>query len=167
MEPEQEDSTSRGITAQFHTLSREELWVQLDHAVNARWSQDQVLWTIFGIFWAAHAILLVALFTTGTLPSDPVVAIITSFVGILLSVTWHFLQERALGHIVRFELLIKLLENELGIEPKFALTGDRYRETYEGYFRWWPARDIMRVCSVAGTILWSLALLIFLVMGII
>lgn len=51
-------------------LKRNELWSQLQNAIHLRSSQDQVLWTIFGIFGAANAILLVALFQNGLVPDD-------------------------------------------------------------------------------------------------
>ena len=56
----------------YQLLNRPEKWTQLTNALNLRSSQDQVLWSIFGAFWGANAILLVALFTTGKLPEETV-----------------------------------------------------------------------------------------------
>lgn len=55
--------TERRATA-GHSATSDELWQQLGHAVSLDTSENQVVWTIFGLFWAADAILLVALFTT-------------------------------------------------------------------------------------------------------
>lgn len=41
---------------------------QLSNAVALASTTNQIVWTVFGIFWAANAVLLVALFTTGDLP---------------------------------------------------------------------------------------------------
>jgi hypothetical protein len=60
-----------------------------------------VLWAIVGIFWAANAILLVALFQGGQPPSSRYVGPVLSAVGFLFSAAWFGLQRRALSHIAR------------------------------------------------------------------
>ena len=79
------------------------------------------------------AILLVALFTSGTLPSDPLVGIAIAIVGILLSLTWHAVQNRALGHLMRHEMLITKLETSLDFAPDFAVSADLNRGPYDTY----------------------------------
>ena len=89
------------------SLDDPELWRQLSNANTLRSSEDQVLWSISGIFWAANAILLVALFQNGKLPDSHLPRLAISAVGAILSLTQYFLQGRTLGHIKRYEKLIK------------------------------------------------------------
>jgi hypothetical protein len=56
------------------------LWSQLGNAVALAAKQDQIVWAVFGVFWAANAVLLVALFTTGDLPKRSV-GLVVSIVG--------------------------------------------------------------------------------------
>lgn len=85
---------------------------QLTRAVTLVTKQDQVVWTIFGIFWAANALLVVALFTTGALPK-PVVGLVVSAVGIGLSVLWTLVQGRALKFLGFYEKVMADLEERL------------------------------------------------------
>ena len=152
----------------FPTLSkipeRPELWSQLGNAINLRSSQDQVLWSIFGAFWAANAILLVALFTTGDLPSNPAVGLIVAGVGVSLSLIWHGIQNRALGHVKRHEELMKTLEEALDIDPRFAVSPEINRSNYDLFLRRGPsARTLMALCSLGGAVLWTLVLIFFVV----
>jgi hypothetical protein len=144
-------------------LERKELWNQLTNAINMRSSQDQVLWSIFGTFWAANAILLVALFTTGKLPTDSTVCTVVSVVGIMLSLTWYAIQARALGHLMRYEELIKRIESKINFDPDYALSADINRNDYNHYLGKTPrARILMKVYSICGAISWGLALVFFL-----
>ena len=145
-------------------IKREELWAQLANAINLRSSQDQVLWSIFGTFWAANAILLVALFTGGTLPNDFIVGIVIYSVGTLLSLTWHIMQNRALGNLMRHEALITQIEIKLGLDPDYSVSAELNRKPYDKYLqKGLKARTVMKACSSGGTILWLLALIAFLV----
>ena len=80
-------STPTCSTTEPAPLNRPEIWTQLTNAINLRASKDQVLWSIFGAFWGANAILLVALFTTGKPPVESVGAVV-SIVGFSLSLIW-------------------------------------------------------------------------------
>ena len=148
------------------SLKRSELWAQLANAINLRSSQDEVLWSIFGTFWAANAILLVALFTGGGLPTDPSVGIVVSIVGAILSLTWYAIQGRALGHLMRHEELIKRIEAELDFDPDCAVSAEINRRAYDKYLGKHPrARVLMKVYSIGGAISWAGALLYFLLRG--
>jgi hypothetical protein len=74
--------------------------------------EDQIIWTIFGVFWAANAVLLVALFTEEGIPTD-LVCVIVSFVGVLFSVIWCLIQQRAINWLKYFEKLIYNIEEKL------------------------------------------------------
>jgi hypothetical protein len=80
-------NTQKKETGDFPAPSPDQLWNQLSNAVALVAKQDQIVWAVFGVFWAANAVLLVALFTTGKLPEQSV-GIIVSGVGLALSVVW-------------------------------------------------------------------------------
>ena len=125
-------------------LERSEMWIQLTNAINLRSSQDQVLWSIFGTFWAANAILLVALFTTGDLPTNRIVGIIVATFGTVLSIVWHIIQTRALGHLMRHEELMRKLEAKLDFDPDYAVSAEVNRKSYDQYLSKRPkARTVM------------------------
>lgn len=144
-------------------LERSEMWTQLTNAIRLRSSEDQVLWSIFGTFWAANAVLLVALFTTGDLPANPVVGIVVSAVGTVLSVTWHAIQHRALGHLMKHEELMRKLETDLGFDPDYAVSAEINRRDYDRYLGKGPrARKVMPTCSLGAALLWALVFAFFL-----
>ncbi len=43
----------------------------MGNAVTLVAKRDHIVWTVFGAFWAANAVLLVALFQNGDFPSGP------------------------------------------------------------------------------------------------
>lgn len=110
---------------------REELWNQLSHAIDLRSSQDQVLWSIFGFFGAANAVLLAALFASGGFPKDPWVPVVVVSAGILLSITWQLISSRALGHISRHEALMKAIEYKLQIPQTLAVSAAINFQSYQ------------------------------------
>jgi hypothetical protein len=145
------------------SFAQDDLWRQLENAKRLRSAQDQVLWNIFGIFWAANGILLVALFSSEAYPRY-VIGTIISGVGFLMSLAWHGIQCRALGHIGRYEALIERIERRLLIPAELAISG---RINCEDYHRFLGhgihARRIMPICSLVAAILWALAFLFFFV----
>ena len=153
-------------------LTNGELRSQLSNAISLRSSEDQVLWTISGIFWAANALLLVALFQGGKLPESNVPGLVVSAVGVALCAIQYFLQGRALGHIRRYEELMKRLERALNFESRYAVSADLNAEDADRYLggrkgnvlrrlrmgTLFPARTLMQVASLGGTFLWLAAL---------
>lgn len=99
------------------------MWGQVTNAIRMRARQDQVLWSMSGIFWAANAVLLVALFQGGHLP-ETLHARIIPLVGATLSSIQYFMQGRALAHIARLEDLIRRLETALDFDPRYAVSAD-------------------------------------------
>lgn len=143
-------------------LERAEIWNQLSNTINLRSSQDQVLWSIFGTFWAANAILLVALFTTGKLPESPIVGIVVSIVGVILSFTWHIIQKRALAYIIRHEDLMSNLEGKLEFEPELAVSADINQSLSQKYLNRGPkARTVMSFFCLGSGFLWLSSLFYF------
>lgn len=139
-------------------FSRPDMLDQLSRAADLRSSEDQVLWTIFGAFWGANTVLLVALFATGTLPSNHYVGIVVSAVGALLSSVWHIIQQRAIGHLKRFETLMDRLERKLGVPADYAVSAKINVTDYEACLGRTKvsARTLMRACSFLAASLWIL-----------
>jgi hypothetical protein len=146
-------------------LPRNELWNQLGIAAQSRSSEDQTLLATFGIFCAANAVLLGALFTSGDLPKNPLVSISFAGVGVAASVAWFLVQRRALGHISRYEGLMQLLEQELGVPARLAVSARINEQLYKAHLRGAPpARFVMTVCSIVVAIAWLAFLLISLIL---
>ena len=132
------------------------LFEQLRNAIHLRSAQDQVLWTIFGIFGAANAILLVALFQNKPGCSW----VIISLAGMSASIVWRKLLGRALGHIKRHEELMKKLEFRLQIEKELAVSREINREAYDKHLgKGTSARDLMMIFSLGVAIAWGFALI--------
>ncbi len=98
----------------------ENLWKMLGLVVELRSSEDQTTWTVASIFWAANALLLLALFQEWKDGSLNNLRIILSVVGLAFSAVWFFVQGRGLAHIRRYEDLIKTYEQKLGYVGDFA-----------------------------------------------
>jgi hypothetical protein len=141
------------------TQVRTDLWNQLDNAVSMAAKEDQIVWTIFGVFWAANAVLLVALFTAGEMP-DPSVGIVVSAIGTVLSWLWFLIQRRALGWLEYYERVIRVLEEKyLNIPREIALTGYLNETTYNEIFgRSVKVRPLMVGSGIVTAILWMVAL---------
>ncbi len=124
--------------------------------------QDQIVWMIFGIFWAANAVLLVALFTTGKLP-DRAVGIIVSAVGTILSLVWALVQYRAVSYLKFYEAILYQIEKEyLSVPKDIALSGYLNENLYGAKVgRGIRVRGIMIGSCIASTIGWSVSVAAF------
>lgn len=145
-------------------FDRTQLRDQLSLAADLRCSQDQVLWSIFGSFWGANTVLLVALFATGTLPANPFVGIVVSLVGIFLSFTWYIIQGRSIGHLELLYNVIERLERKLEIPKEFAVSGGINVSDYGAFidrFRI-KARTLMRACCGLAGVGWFVAFVCFI-----
>lgn len=141
---------------------------QLNNVISARSSQDQILWSIIGIFGATNAILLVALFPSGDLPKNPIIGILICTVGLLISFTWTLMQRRALSHIYYLEDLRAIIERDLGIESRFSISPILNQELASKYLLKRPrARDLIKAFDWGMIILWILGLLAFISMKLI
>lgn len=138
------------------TPSESHLWSQLNNAVILVAKQDQIVWAVFGVFWAANAVLLGALFTNGDFP-ERLVGLIVSIAGFALSLIWLAIENRALAWLKYYEAIVKKLEqNYLHIPSCVAFTG--HPETVRGI----RVRPIMQICPLVCTVLWCVATLLFL-----
>jgi hypothetical protein len=151
------------MVRQPRELTRDELLQQLGNAIKLRSAQDQVLWSIFGVFWAANAILLVALFPKGYFPTY-LVGLIISLVGLFLAIVWYKIQNRALGHVKLYEDLMKELENKLDMPSECAVSPGINEVLYKKYLaEGTHARELMPMCSRVMMGLWAFGALIFLI----
>ena len=117
------------------------------------------------MFWAANAILLVALFPEGEIPSNPV-GMVISAVGAGLSFVWYKIQNRAIGHVIRHETLMEKLEKDLlgSNDQKYAVSANVNQENYNNCVgKGIRARRLMPICSRVAIILWILAFLFFFI----
>ncbi len=101
-------NTQKKKGGDFPITNPDPLWNQLSNAVALVAKQDQIVWTVFGAFWAANALLLVALFTTGKLP-DQSVGVIVSSVGLTLSLVWLAIEHRAMAWLKFYEGILREL----------------------------------------------------------
>jgi hypothetical protein len=138
-------------------FSSGELSAQLTNVVNRSAYEDTVVWAIFGTFWAANALLLVALFSRGDFPQNPGVGVVISIAGTIVGVAWFLIQRRAIAHLARYERIIALLEIELQVPDDFRLTGDKHRENIQGV----SARTVMNGFTRSALGGWVLGLLCF------
>ncbi len=147
-------------------LEENELWAQLRNAISLRISEDSVLWHIFGIFWAASALLLVALFRSGDFPDNFIVGLIISTVGFSLSIAWFLIQRRSLGHVKRHEKLMERIEQKLGFNPDYAASAEVNLKDYQEFLSMRPrARNVMKAFSIFALIGWSVLVSLFIYRG--
>ena len=136
---------------------------QLSNAVALASTTNQIVWTVFGIFWAANAVLLVALFTTGDLPRRTP-GLVVAAVGLALSAVWFLIQLRAILYLGFYEGVIRELESKyLKIPAAVALSrelSDQFLKSVGS--RFWSMRAIMLLCAVASCLAWLWAFAWFL-----
>ena len=144
-----------GDAQQDHKLSN-----QLNNAITLSAKQDQSIWTIFGIFSAANAILLVGLVSPEDFP-NATVGILISLVGAFISIAWSIIQYRANEYLEFYDDLIEKLEKELlnpAEQNQYALSAG------PNYFKMWGVKrvgEFMFRCSTIPCILWPASLVVF------
>lgn len=138
--------------------STERLENQLQVVSSARVGENQVTWTIFGIFWATQVLLVGVLFQGSQFPPDAVPAFSVSVLGVVMSVAWALTQHRSLHHLQRHEDLIKAIEAEL-VRRGDLLAG--HQLTMRSLYKGPRARTVMRVCCWAAAAVWLLSAIVF------
>lgn len=146
------------------SMNNTDLNSQLSNVINSRSSQDQVLWTIFGAFAAVNAILLVALFQDGGLPSKLFTGMTISFVGLFISTFWYIMQRRALSHILFLEAVREKIELSLNIMPEHFISPNLNKKLSDRFLYKKPkARNSFRVFSRIMILFWIVISLIQLI----
>lgn len=145
------------------TAGSDVLWAQLQHVIDYDNNTNDVIWTLFGIFFTANSVLLVALFQSGDFPR-PLAGTIISLAGALMSLVWTLFHRRVLAHKERFEALTKRIEAELNIPPKYCTTRGTNIEDWEKYMggKGPGARPLLLASSLGSFALWALGFLMFL-----
>jgi len=152
-----------GVQTETTKISNNELWNQLGYAVTMASKEDQIVWAIFGVFWAANAVLVVGLFTTGKMPSE-IVGVVISTIGFVLSCVWFFIQQRAIRWLKYYEKIIYRIEEyeELKIPPDIALSPRVNEKTFmEEVGHGFSVRSIMVRSGPIIAIVWIATLVWF------
>lgn len=130
---------------------------QLANAIAMSAKQDQIVWAVFGVFWAAGAVLLVALFTTGDAPSRSV-GLVVSSAGTVLSVVWAIIRARAIGYLHFYDSVVQEIETRLKLPADIALSGRINKRLHSANVKGIPVRDLMVKCTIAVAVLWAITL---------
>lgn len=134
-------------------------------AISLATSTNQIVWTIFGIFWAANAVLLVTLFTAGGMPT-PLVAAVVSVVGFALSVIWFFVQRRGLRYLGFYDGVVQELEETLEVPEKVSLSKHRNKTLFQAHVGVGRSiRPLMRNCAAVSAVAWLGMGTVFVVSG--
>jgi phosphate/sulfate permease len=128
---------------------------QLKIVNNLRIHEDQLCWTVFSIFWAATALLLVALFQSSDLPFIFIKWILIPVFGLFLSIIWFIILFRALDYLQFYEKIVRDLEEHL-IDIKFQT--NRKNTNFEKCVRGCSVRPIMKTIPIVMIFAWVLIL---------
>ena len=141
-----------------NVVEKDQLWQQLNAVIAHRSGQDQVLWSVFGIFWAANAILLVALFSNGQEPRGPAGVAVT-LAGLAMAFVWWLIQRRAIGNVKRLTHLLQKLEEELGLPANLAMSPEINKADADRFMPSRPgATTVMSWTTAVAIPAWALLL---------
>jgi len=118
-------------------------------AADASMKKINESWLIFSIFWAATALLLVALFQSTDSHFVAIKWIVIPMAGLILSITWSLIQYRVLGWVEFYEKIVNYSEDELNPLPKY-----RIGETNPNKVKGFSIRWIMRGIPILGVAAW-------------
>jgi hypothetical protein len=133
--------------------SRANLQNQLAHAVAMAAKEDQIVWAIFGVFWAANSVLLGSLISPNRLPR-PTLDFVVSAAGATLCWVWFRMQYRAIAWLRYYETVIGALQAELKVPSEFSLI---QRNAVGGR----PVRPLMTRSGIVVGMLWLAAHMYF------
>ena len=152
------------ISSELTDATRDELRNQLSHAISLQCSTNQILWTVFGIFWAANAALLVALFATGTWPERSTVLVVSS-IGAALSTVWFYIQRRAVRYLSFYEALANELERALpSLPPTLRISKESRSALFEQHVgRGVSVRPVILLSAGGVALCWVCLLVAFFV----
>jgi hypothetical protein len=136
---------------------------QLDNVVKLASKEDRIIWTIFSIFWAAEALLIVAIFNDHGI-SNELVFLTVSFVGLLISLVWFLVQRRSIKWLEYYEELIRLIEIEIEIPKEFSISPlINVKLFHDKVDKGIHVRDVMYCSGLLCFIAWSGLFLVFLI----
>jgi hypothetical protein len=135
----------------------------LGNAVALAVKQDQIVWTIFGIFWAANAVLLVALFNSGALPKRGV-GLMVSLAGVVLSTVWFLVERRIIGYLHFYEAIVERIELELRVPSELALSASLNKGLHKVKVgQGVKIEKIILGCATFSGVLWLVSIVLFLI----
>lgn len=132
----------------------------LTNANNLKMHQDLLVYTIFGIFWAANAILVVGFFQSNY-ESKAFCLIIISIFGLCLSIIWSFIEYSIIKYHEFYEDLVDQIEKDLNIPTKFQTGQDNVK--FNEYIGIRYIKFTLKAIPIVFSIVWFFVLL----MGII
>ena len=119
---------------------------------------DNLFWMVFSAFWAANAILLIALFQSNDCFLTQIKWTIVPLFGVILSIIWYIIVKRIFSYQRFYDKLIVNLENELKIDNDFR-TNPENKEFYPRYFTGGSIKPIMQNIPSFGAIGWLIGLI--------
>ncbi len=122
-------------------------------ANNLKMHEDHLLWFISSIFWAANALLLVALFQTSSQFFTLMKWIIIPLFGLGLSIFWYLVGAHVLGYTFFYENLVGRIEEILISDLEFR-TGWDNKKHYHKYITGMRLKPKMKYIPVIGIIGW-------------
>jgi hypothetical protein len=137
-------------------------------AVNQYQSVNRILWTVFSIFFAAHAVLIGAVAQRWN--DSGGILMMLSGIGAITAFAWTLLILRTIGHLRWHEEHVTRIEEDLGIGRPYRMFPARiakgefghYQDTNALPLRYGPpAKIFMQVCTWATFVAWLLALAYF------
>jgi hypothetical protein len=134
----------------------EHLSRQLDRITTFRTETNRSVWIIVSIFMAATAVLVTEVIGRRSDLERAVLCLVGTFAGVF----WAAFLARAIGHLDFDEQVMKRLEDELNIEPKFSVLRDRNPEAHQAFAAAhfpWPIRPIMMTVAAGVGLFWFLA----------
>lgn len=139
-------------------LEKDDLLSLLSSHGSQRVGQDQVVWNMFGAFWATNALLLVSVFSADEVWDKKYVWLIVSVIGFVISMTWFCIQDRMLNRLLKYENSIKYIEKSLGFSKSLRTYSDSPPRSYCPF----KARNVMRVIVLVIGVAWFVkALLVY------
>lgn len=134
-------------------------WGHIACAAACRFAQDSVLWAIIGAFLGTNAILLVALFSTGTFPTSSPARIIPCIMGMISSFLWWIMQAAALRRVKWYETVVLALQVRVALPEEYEIFSNPDRERGPRRRRLPRARTIMPVMPLLAIAAWTAGLL--------
>jgi hypothetical protein len=131
------------------------LWNQLANATALSGKQDQVTWTVFGLFWAANAGLVAGLVSAEKVTvARGVFACVAGFVTCWV---WWVLQRRATGFLYFYDEVIRRLEQHLLKEQNQLALNGRVNTNFALAVKGLKARPLMQYAPLVVLALWLAA----------
>lgn len=147
-------------------IDRDMLRHQMEQLVTVRGMASSSLFTVISIFWPSHAVLLVALFSSGAVTTSKTVGLTIGIAGFGFSLAWYLLQQRLFGFIRTEEAAIQSIEMELSIPARLSLfPRDAARSTSKYLRRTVGIKRILGISAISSGMAWLWCVVYYLLRG--